>query len=127
VPKGRHTNGRKSWSAMAERMEVELDIPWKMPDPAWVLTVAEAENFETRLADLRQATQRSLSGNLGYRGSSSRPRQVPPVGSCACPPPNTSSTEGTTAVVDGTKSTYCGPPDSESTAVTELGQRRSYE
>jgi hypothetical protein len=60
--------GSESRNAMAEHIEVELDILSGMPNPAWVLTPAEAENFRTKLAGLRQATQRSLSGNLGYRG-----------------------------------------------------------
>jgi hypothetical protein len=53
---------------MPPRVEVELDIFSGMPNPAWVLTDAEADSFVRKLAALSQASATELSGNLGYRG-----------------------------------------------------------
>ena len=53
---------------MPARVEVELDIFSGMPNPSWVLTAAEADAFEERLAGLPPSASRSLSGQLGYRG-----------------------------------------------------------
>ncbi len=50
------------------QFEVELDIFSGMPNPSWVLTDGEADNFAKRLARLLQVSANSLSGNLGYRG-----------------------------------------------------------
>jgi hypothetical protein len=53
---------------MAARCEVELDIFSGMPNPTWVLTNADADNFVKKLSALPQAPAKELSGNLGYRG-----------------------------------------------------------
>jgi hypothetical protein len=39
-----------------------------MPNPAWILTTAQAESFDRRLAALPRTPARELSGRLGYRG-----------------------------------------------------------
>jgi hypothetical protein len=39
-----------------------------MPNPAWVLTDAQADSFVNQIAALPQAPATELSGNLGYRG-----------------------------------------------------------
>jgi len=59
------TEGSES---MPARCEVELDIFSGMPNPTWILTNAEADNFVKRLAALPPTSARELSGNLGYRG-----------------------------------------------------------
>jgi hypothetical protein len=53
---------------MPSRCEVELDIFSGMPNPAWILTNAEADSFVKQLAALSGTSARELSGNLGYRG-----------------------------------------------------------
>lgn len=53
---------------MPARCEVELDIFSGMPNPAWILTDAEADGFVKQLAALSRTSARELSGNLGYRG-----------------------------------------------------------
>jgi hypothetical protein len=49
-------------------LEVELDVFSGLPNPKWVLTNAEADNFAMQLARLRRISAQSLSGNVGYRG-----------------------------------------------------------
>jgi hypothetical protein len=53
---------------MSARVEVELDIFSGMPNPTWILTDAEADNFVKQLAALSPTSAAELSGNLGYRG-----------------------------------------------------------
>jgi hypothetical protein len=53
---------------MPARVEVELDIFSGMPNPTWVLTSAEADNFVQQLAALSRTSATELLGNLGYRG-----------------------------------------------------------
>jgi len=53
---------------MAARVEVELDIFSGMPNPTWVLTDAEADNFLKQLAAAPSGPATELPGNLGYRG-----------------------------------------------------------
>jgi hypothetical protein len=48
--------------------EVELDIFSGMPNPAWVLTNAEADSLVKQLLALERISAREMSGNLGYRG-----------------------------------------------------------
>ena len=53
---------------MPARVEVELDIFSGRPNPAWVLTSAEADSFVKQLAALPRTSASELSGALGYRG-----------------------------------------------------------
>lgn len=53
---------------MPTRCEVELDIFSGMPNPTWILTIAEADSFLKQLAALPPIPAKELSGNLGYRG-----------------------------------------------------------
>ncbi|MDR4485621.1 MAG: hypothetical protein R3B95_20925 [Nitrospirales bacterium] len=53
---------------MPVRVEVELDMFSGMPNPAWVLTDVEADNFIKKLAALPRTLATELSGHLGYRG-----------------------------------------------------------
>lgn len=53
---------------MPVRVEVEIDIFSGMPNPTWVLTNAEADNFVKQLAAVSQTSATELSGHLGYRG-----------------------------------------------------------
>lgn len=53
---------------MPARTEVELDIFSGMPNPTWVLTPAEEESLERRLAALPRTSPSEPSGRLGYRG-----------------------------------------------------------
>jgi len=53
---------------MSARCEVEFDIFSGMPNPTWILTDAEADSFEKRLAALGPSASSEPLGNLGYRG-----------------------------------------------------------
>ena len=53
---------------MPVRIEIDLDIFSGMPNPTWVLTNAEADNFVKTLASISRTSATELSGNLGYRG-----------------------------------------------------------
>jgi hypothetical protein len=59
------TGGNES---MPARVEVELDIFSGMPNPTWVLTSAEADNFVKQFTAASPTSATELSGNLGYRG-----------------------------------------------------------
>jgi hypothetical protein len=50
------------------RAEVELDIFSGMPNPTWILSADESEDFERQLAALPRIPAATLSGRLGYRG-----------------------------------------------------------
>lgn len=53
---------------MPSSCEVELDIFSGMPNPTWILTDEEKDNFVKRLAALERSSISELSGKLGYRG-----------------------------------------------------------
>jgi hypothetical protein len=50
------------------KMKVELDIFSGRPNPAWVLSDADARAFLNKVEGLPRAAVRELSNPLGYRG-----------------------------------------------------------
>jgi hypothetical protein len=65
------SEGEKRTTRRANSMTnvvVEIDIFSGMPNPAWTLSEAQANEFLAKLGELPETKGKSRSGNLGYAG-----------------------------------------------------------
>lgn len=62
------TSTTSGGGAVAETVEVELDIFSGMPNPEWRLSDADAALFLRKVDELPEASPAQLANNLGYRG-----------------------------------------------------------
>lgn len=60
--------GQGGEPAVADRVEVELDVYSGRPNPTWVLSAEDSAELRRRIDALPATTGSAPAGNLGYRG-----------------------------------------------------------